>query len=71
MQFAARRLAALVAAVALSGCASLRDSPLWPSYTRDYCYPRASFHRNTKKTTLGVKCHFSENSSPSPATSGA
>jgi hypothetical protein len=41
-----------------TGCAALQDSPVWPSYTREWCYPRISYKHERKKTTAGVACRW-------------
>ena len=45
--------------IPLTGCASLKESSIWPAYERTFCYPRISHHRAIKKTTVGVRCRFS------------
>lgn len=57
MQPAHRRLAALVAALALSGCAAIEDI-VAKSYTEPWCYPkiRADFER--ERYYAGISCRF-------------
>lgn len=41
-----------------TGCASIKDSPVWPSYERPFCYPKASFNREHRRYFGGVSCRF-------------
>lgn len=41
-----------------TGCAAIHESPMWPSYTRPYCYPSVKYSDRTKKSFLGARCKF-------------
>jgi hypothetical protein len=41
-----------------TGCASLKESPMWPSYTKPYCYPRGKVSKDMKRYYAGVSCRW-------------
>lgn len=57
------RLIVILTAIGLNGCASfdrkaLEEAGLWPSREKSWCYPRARYVREAKRTQIGVRCHF-------------
>jgi hypothetical protein len=58
MQSALGRYTALVCALALSGCASLKESPVWPRYEKSWCYPKAKYTKERKRYYAGVSCRW-------------
>jgi hypothetical protein len=42
----------------LCSCATLKESPLWPSRTEPWCLPKAKYDHKHQKYYAGVRCAF-------------